>query len=204
MFLAIIKWIFFAPVLLLGKLAVYPLAPIFALPPFVRMAEESETTGYPSQWPGKPRAFLIPALMWAQTHDDCLDAYWTAKRFGRWIERYSQEYFDTHWWLRYYCYVAWLWRNSAYGLAHSLGFDQEGLEILSFKDDGTWNQPVNDYFYYVVKNAKGQKAFEFKFQWFYSKKRYLQVRIGWGVFRDSPKKKGMLYVRVLPFKKVPK
>lgn len=188
--------------LVISKSVVMVTAPIIALPPFVRFAEESETTGYPSQWPGKKRAFLVPWLMWAQTHDDCLDAFWTAKRYGRWIDRYDQAYFDSHWWLRYYCYVAWLWRNPAYGVAHRLGFDQRGVVIIRHRDDGVWNQPVNDVSYWIVRNARRQYAFELRIQWYYGTKRYFQLRLGWGVFRTSPVNRGMLYARIIPFKKV--
>lgn len=197
----VIRWIFAAVCVVLGKLLVYALAPVFALPLLVRFAEENETTGYPSQFPGKLRAFLIKPLMWAQTHDDCLDAYWTAKRYGKWIDKYTQEYFDTHWWLRYYCYVMWLWRNNSYGLAHSLGFYNKNIHVIKTRGDFLWNTGINHWSYEVVQNSRGQRAFEFKTQLHYTKKYYFEARLGYGLRRESPKNLGMVYVRIIPFRR---
>src|SRR5699024_12827458 len=82
------------------------LAPIIALPPFIVMREESETTGYPSLHPDRPREFLIKPLRWMQTHDAPLDEYYYAGYYkGKWTEVFIDDK-----WLKRIC---WLCRNDA-------------------------------------------------------------------------------------------
>src|SRR5699024_11920353 len=89
-----------------AKSMTFVLAPIIALPPFIVLREESETTGYPSLYPGKPREFLIKPLRWMQTHDAPLDEYYYAGYYeGKWTEVFIDDK-----WLKRIC---WLCRNDA-------------------------------------------------------------------------------------------
>src|SRR5699024_5871215 len=123
----------------LGKLVVWVFAPIMALPWFIRHVEENAVTGFPSLMPGQPREFLVPWLMWAQTHDAPLDEW----RY----ESYSDGSRFKH--NKYLARVFWLWRNPAYGLSEALGFDQAGIEPISERDYGTWRKPITDYQYWI-------------------------------------------------------
>src|SRR5690625_1688833 len=97
----LIKYVIKAVVVLAAKVLTIVLAPIIALPPFITRAEESETTGYPSLYPDKPREFLIKPLRWLQTQDAPLDEYYYGGYHkGKWTERFK----DNKWLMR----VCWL------------------------------------------------------------------------------------------------
>lgn len=195
----LIRYTIVGGIVAVGKLLAFLGAYVIAL--FVRTAEENQVTGFPSQFPGEPRAFLIPSLMGFQTHDDCLDAYWYAKRQSKWINKYNQEYYDTHWWLRYYCYVMWIQRNPAYDLAHSLGWYQRRVEPVFTKGKDLWGTGKSHAFLDVVKNGRGNLGFEFSAQWCYSKTHHAEVRLGYGVRRYSPRDLGIVNLRFHPAKK---
>lgn len=198
---SVIRWLLCLPILYGGKLLVYVFAPVISLPPFIRYAEESAVTGYPSLLPGVKREFLIKPLMWAQTHDAPLDEYGVEsyhRRDNTWLHKLALRLGIE----RYYYRVMWLWRNSAYGLAHDiLGCDQTSAELIAFRDNGTWRRPVSDYQYWVMRNALGQVFWQLQGQIIYSKTRKIEYRLGWGVFRYSPHDKGMYHARVLPFRR---
>src|SRR5699024_4621867 len=129
-----IRYTLSALAVLVAKALNIMLAPIIALPPFITHAEESETTGYPSLYPGKPREFLIKPLRWMQTHDAPLDEYYYAGYYeGKWTERFK----DNKWLMR----VCWLWRNAAYGVAHKLGYDQRGMVPTKHRDEKAIRNP---------------------------------------------------------------
>ena len=89
----IFKYILFATVQLAGKLATFLFAPLACL--FVVYREETSVTGYPSEFPGMPRAFLVRPLRWMQSFDDCLDAYWYSGK-SAWLQKwFDQAYRST-------------------------------------------------------------------------------------------------------------
>lgn len=184
-------------------LATFPLAPLLAL--FVVYREESETTGYPSQFPGMPRAFLVRPLRLFQTHDDCLDAYWYSGKYRAlpWLARYTQADYDRMAWLRYVCRVAWLWRNPAYGFAQAVGFDQDGMTYLYARDEESlWDTGAPNLSLWIVRNARGQSAFLFQWQWYFYRDRCLEVALGWKIpWEGDPRNRAMLAARISPFKR---
>lgn len=191
---AIIRYAFGALTLWLGKLTVKLIAPVIALPCFVKIAEESEVTNFPSEYPNMPREFLVPWLMWAQTHDAPLDEYFVGRYYeGKWTERFKHN----EWFMR----MCWLWRNPAYGLAESLGLEQPMIPLAE-RTNNNWRKPVTSYEYWTAANSKGQRGFMIRGQIKVWGKRYMEYRFGYGLYRDSPKKhKAMLYARILKFRK---
>lgn len=183
-------------VVLLGKGLTYILAPLLALPWFVVEAEESETTGYPSLIKGEPREFLVRPLRWLQTHDAPLDEYYYAEYYkGKWTERFKAN--------KYIMRVCWLWRNPAYGIAHKLGYDQRGMELVKHKDEMVLrNSGQPNFSYFTATNAKKQRGFMYFAQLPYSKHRCVELYFGYKLLRKDPDRRCMLVVRVKPFKKV--
>lgn len=188
----IIKYIPAALIVFGAKIICFPLALLVCW--FPRFAEENEVTGYTSKYPGKPRAFLRWPVMWMQTHDDCLDAYWHSSK-SNWLREkgFTQEYFDTHKWFRVYNYCLWIWRNPAYGLANAIGFIQWEVEYLSDDDpiDVRWDSGQPCRLLRVVENKLGQRSF------LYRSRGKLEIVLGYKVPWDgSPR--AMLAIRIKP------
>src|SRR5690625_4055605 len=147
----LIKYVTKAVVVLAAKALTIVLAPIIALPPFIVLREESETTGYPSLYPDKPREFLIKPLRWLQTHDAPLDEYYYEGYYkGKWTERFKDN--------KYLMRICWLWRNAAYGVAHRLGYDQRGMKLTKRRDEMMLrNTGMKNITYYTAVNGKNKK-----------------------------------------------
>lgn len=194
---------------MLVKVLTFVIAPIIALPCFVVLAEENKTTGYPSQFPGKMREFLIPLFRQFSTHDDCADAWWYSGKF-RGVQRfagYTQADYDSKAWFRYACRVAWLWRNPAYGFAHMVGFDQTGVKkVIKHRDeDDKWDSGYPCLSWWTAVNGRGRVAWLFQWQWYFHGQRCLEVALGWKIPWDGdPQNKAMLAARISPFKKYAK
>lgn len=208
MIVAVPVYLFKAVLVVALKLLTFIVAPFIALPPFVVMLEENATTGYPSQFPGKPRAFLVRLLRGFQTHDDCLDAMWYSGKYRyTWLKRFDQDDFDTKWYVRYFCYVAWLWRNPAYKFADMLGWRNKDYKILASRDeDALWKTGTPNFSYWIVQNDRGSIAFQIQGQFYYFKgKRWcLEYVLGYGFTRFEPDDKCMVNVRLIPWRRYPK
>ena len=195
-----IRYIVSALAVLFTKALTLLLAPIFALPIFVVMRDESEALGYSSLYPIKQREFLIKPLRWAQTHDAPLDEYYyTGYYKGKWTERFK----NNKWFMR----MCWLWRNPAYGVAHKLGYNQQGMVLTKNRDEMTLrNSGVKNISYYTSVNEKGRKGFMYfaQFPYPFIKGKALEFYLGYKLTRKDPDKRCMLAVRVKPFKSVVK
>lgn len=194
------RYVVSALVVLFTKALTLLLAPIFALPFFVVIRDESEAIGYSSPSPDKKREFLIKPLRWAQTHDAPLDEYYYEGYYkGKWTERLK----SNKWFMR----MCWLWRNPAYGVAHKLGYDQRGMVLtknrdeMSLRDSGTKNIS-----YYTAINEKGKKGVMYfaQFPYPFIKGKCLELYLGYKLTRKDPDKRCMIAVRVKPFKSVGK
>ena len=195
-----VRYILSALAVLVAKALTLLLAPIVSLPPFVVIRDESEAIGYSSPYPNKQREFLIKPLRWMQTHDAPLDEYYyTGYYKGKWTERFKDN--------KYFMRMCWLWRNPAYGVAHKLGYDQQGMVLtknrdeMYLRDSGTKNIS-----YYTSINEKGQKGFMYfaQFPYPFMKGKALELYLGYKLTRKDPDKRCMLAVRVKPFKSVVK
>lgn len=185
------------------KILTMILAPVLALPIFVRFRDETSVTGYPSQFPNKLRAFLIKPLMGFQTQDDCLDAFWYSTKYkNSWMAKYNQIDFDTKWWLRYCNYVAWLWRNPAYQFADWLGWYNKDHVILKKRDqDNLWKTGIPNFSYWLVKNGRGGVSFAVQGQLYYYKQYCIEYNLGYGFKRFEPDDRCMLNIRIIPWRK---
>lgn len=167
-------------------------------------ADETAMTGYTSQFPNKPRAFLPPWCRWMQSHDDCLDAYWYSGR-AAWMG-FGQAYYDTHAWLRWACAVLWVWRNPAYGSAYWLGFDTRDVWIEQVRDEEetTWDSGLPSLTLRLAENGRGEHAFLLMWQWYFAGDRCVEVLLGWKIPADDDvNRRAMLGLRISPFKRYP-
>lgn len=202
MIISILKWAVKVPTLLFLDLFVFLFSPIICL--FVTTAEESETTGFPSLFPGKQREFLIKPLRLLQTFDAPLDEWWYANYYpnGYFKRTFDQEYFESHWWLRYCCRILWLCRNPAYGFGLALGYDSNGSTEITTRDNSNlWNKETHSSFW-KVKNAKGEIGWWYKSQWFYTKTRCVALNLGYKLDSDTPNGNKMVAMQFHPCRKI--
>jgi len=202
LFKAIFIWALKVPVLLVLTLAAYVLAPLLAM--FIVYAEESETTGHPSLFPGKPRAFLKKWIRIWQSPDAPVDEWWYGDyELDSWRKRYTQADYDSSAVLRWACRVAWLWRNPAYGFGELLGWDGTGMKILTSNgSDEDWYSGKSSCSCWTAINDKGQKSFYMQIRLYFYKNRCLDILAGYKFFSDPTTK--FVAVRFNPFRKYPK
>jgi len=199
---AVLLWAIKVPVLFLLDIFTWVFSPIICL--FVRHAEESSITGFPSMFPGKPREFLIKPLYKFQSFDAPLDEWWYSNDYGQgsWIKlNYTQADYDSTWWIRYVCRIMWLCRNPAYGFGHALGYDLTDPVYLVTRDNSAlWNSGKTHSSYWKVVNRHGQIGWWFKAQYVFYKKRYLEVNFGYKLDADSPDNLKVVAIQFTPFK----
>ena len=176
-YLGFLVWAALALPMIALVLVSYILAPVIALPVFVRVIDGREQ--------------LVRWLYWFQTFDNPLDeAYHGNYGLSEWVNRFRVSYASSAL-SRYAFRVYWLWRNPVYGFARNLfGVDCTGVsyvyyraekDFLAVRDDAGWFTPfqLRGVFYGVY------------------------VYIGWKLtmgFKDgSPKK--MYCVQINPFRK---
>lgn len=182
---AILKYIPKAIIAILGEVFVWLFGWLIALNYF--KAEETEVTGYPSQFPGKLREHL--KWRWATTFDDCADAHWYSGRmtlfsiFG-WqpFKNLTKERYELSVWYRYCARVLWLYRNPAYGLALNLGFDQRGLNTEVVKDQSVkWDKGYANTTYRRFHNVFGERGFLLEKQVHLGGQWFLELVLGYKV-----------------------
>lgn len=129
---------------------------------------------------------------WIYTHDAPIDS---GHVDGYWETPTSK---IGNWWSR----VRWIWRNSAYQVAHWLGYDQRGVVInIIYDGKDTYKTGETSKTYWTAVNAKGQKAFLYELQTPYILGFTLEFQFGWKLYRNDPDQKCMLAFRILPFKR---
>lgn len=199
---SILLWAVKVPLLILLSLVAYIIAPFIAL--FITHAEESETIGHPSMFPGKPREFLIPMFRVWQSQDAPVDEWWWAGYEPKsWRRHFTQADYDNSAILRWACRVAWLWRNPAYGWGERFGFDGRGMKILTSKgSDDDWYSGKTSVSYWTAVNESGEKAFLFQSRVYFYKNRCLDIMAGYKFFSDPEVK--YVAMRFNPFRKYPK
>jgi hypothetical protein len=196
-------WFIKSLALIVLTILAFPLAPIFAL--FITHEEESEVTGFPSMFPGKPRAFLIPALRIWQTPDAPLDEFWFEDYTGWPKDGRTQAEYDSSAWLRYLCRVNWLWRNAAYGFGAKFGYDIAGLKpITTIDNESKWRTGANCFSLWTCTNAKNQFGWCIRAQFYFYKNRCLEIYLGYKLSSVTVQGKKFVAIQVSPFKKYPK
>ena len=185
------RWFVSAVIVILSKLLAMILAPIAALPFFI----ETDENG---------REEMGKYFYWATTHDAPIDiyAFGTEGRKHWLLKRYNVvDPKDNPQWLRYINRLLWIWRNPAYVMAQALGYDQTGMKIHTVQDeDVLWDTGVPNFSFWWATNAEGQIGWMLEWQWYFYKKRCLEVYLGWKLHRDDPDKVCMLVSRITPFK----
>lgn len=196
--LSIILWIPKILFLLVINVVTVLFSPIICL--FVRMAEESSVTGFPSEFPGKPRAFLIKPLYWFQSFDAPLDEFWYGDYTGWPKTGKTQTDYDSSWWLRYFCYVNWLCRNPAYGFGQALGYDSTGMTYITQNDNtALWNTGKNNASFWKCINSKGQIGWWYKAQFFFTSKRFIEINFGYKLDSDTKINMHVVAMQFTPF-----
>lgn len=184
--IAVIKWMISALYVWLAKFAAILISPIASL--FIEVDEEGYTQ---FKW------------RWVGTHDTHAHTWWTNEkdRTKFLLKGRTQEDFDNKAWLRWACRVFWIFRNPAYVVAQSVGYDQRGMQLHKVKDEGEkWDTGEGNFSYWWAINHKKQVGWMVEFQWFYWGKRCLEVYCGWKLHRDDPDQLCMLVARITPFK----
>lgn len=147
---------------------------------------------------GIKRPFLIPGLYPLQTFDDALDSYWWWLSKSAWLRKwFDDDYYKKHAWLRWLCRVLWLWRNPAYGVAYSLGYDQTGIQYTydNDPDDAIWDKKIPCSLMRKFINAKGQKGFLYRARYRLPFKLYYEVVLGYKA-PWSDYNKAMIAIRI--------
>ena len=197
----ILNWLWKVPVLLVLTFVAWIISPILAC--FIVYAEESEITGLPSLFPGKPRAFLITSLRIWQSPDAPVDEWWYGDYCptGFWKSRYAQSDYDRLPLLRWWTRVMWLCRNAAYGFGALLGYDGTGMEFVGAdtEDDTEWNSGRTMHQSWTCVNAAGDIGWCYRAKWYYCSSRCVMVFSGYKLFSD-PKSK-YVAMQFKPFKK---
>lgn len=174
------------------------LSPVICL--FVTKEEESDVTGFPSLLPGTPREFLIKPLRWFQSTDAPLDEYWYGDYPSK-LKDYGQSYYDTHWWLRYYCRIIWLVRNPAYGFGTKLGFNADGLTVTYIRDEEyKWRTGQNCLSFWKFTNTKLQVGWCIRAQFYYYKSNCLEMYLGYKILGDTVWGNKLVAMQFTPFR----
>lgn len=195
--ISFVKWILFTLVVWTSKVAACVVAPIAALPVFVKDSYED----------GVKRPQLRKIFYWTTTHDAPADSYYTGTYFQRnlILKRYSREEIANSSILSYIGRVLWIWRNPAYVVADLLGYNQEEMEFIYQIDEGhLWDSGYPNFSFYFVKNKDKKIGWMLEWQWYFYKQRCLEVYLGWKLFRKDENKRCMLVARITPFKKYDK
>jgi len=184
--------LYFIPAILI-ELVCYVSAPIVAL--FIRTELRYDVVKrLNKKMVTMPRDYLIKPLMYFQTHDNAVDEWWYGMyNVGHWFKfarDWTQSDYDTKSWVRYYCRVMWLWRNSAYGFHYAL-FSRPKELPLSVHEYGI--EDVN--FWYKLQLFKSSFQFELQLP---LGKRYLSINIGWKAHKFTER---LLYAnRIISFR----
>lgn len=178
-------WLTFFPVNLFFSLLGYVLAPLVALPWFVR--QELRTDKAKVLGPGEftlLRDQLVTPLYWFQTHDNAVDEYW----YGGYaleslfppLRAATQRDYDASPRLRYVCRLFWLWRNCAYGFSYNLLgralIQREVVTEVGDKDKGRWTR-------YTDRGNSFQYRAHRPLVW----RIYADINIGWKTHDGFPR-----------------
>ncbi len=71
-----------------------------------------------------PRDYLLPIFSYVATHDNAADEWWYGMYnidfYLKFVREWTQLDYDNSWLIRYFCRIAWIIRNPAYGFAYQV------------------------------------------------------------------------------------
>ena len=155
----------------------YILAPIIALPMFVRVIDGRE--------------YLVRCLYWFQTFDNPLDeGYYGNYGLSEWVNQFRADYASSGL-CKYMFRVYWLWRNSVYGFArHPFGVSCSGVSYVYYRAEKDFLAVSNDDSWFTPFQFRGHILGAYAY-------------IGWKLTAkykdDSPRK--MFCIQINPFRK---
>lgn len=191
----ILKWFLWAILELLISLIAILISPIICLPIFASTK--------PNKWcsVGEGRETLRGWLQLFSTHDDGIDAAWYKGLYDERIPgKLEQGARDGKELNKYLLRMMWILRNSAYGFAHHfLSFEKSNITTRIVSEKGSWDSDSTNYLVRVDTNEKGVKAFLVRGQFYFFKKNYLRVQIGWKLTWDQAKVQ--IATHINPFRK---
>ncbi len=116
-----LKWLACLPLAYASTLICWLLAPLVAV--FTRREARQDVVKRQNKAIVlMDRDYLLPIFNWFTTHDNAADEWWygmyNTDFYLKGVREWTQADYDTSWWIRYFCRLAWLYRNPAYGFAH--------------------------------------------------------------------------------------
>lgn len=143
------------------------------------------------------RDYLIaPFYLW-QTHDNAVDEWWygvyNEKDYWKKAREWTQGDYDNSWWIRYYCRIKWLYRNTAYGFHYK--FFSRPVEYLTKLY--TYGEEDSGKLWFNLELYPSSWKFEAQIPLWSN--RYYSINIGWKEHKEMPRK---LYAnRIIGFRK---
>lgn len=132
------------------------------------------------------RDYLLPVFRLFATFDNAADEWWygmyNTEYWVKSVREWTQADYDGSWWIRYFCRLAWLIRNPAYGWGYYVfgvalsPYDVKREVLLGSEDSGkSWSV------YTEFENTLCHTftAFQYRAQWFYTSNRYIDINIGY-------------------------
>ena len=174
----IFKWFSLYPLSLLVSVVFRLLAPLVAIP--VRHADRTDVVKrHNKKVITLKREYLLPRFSWFATFDNAADEWWygmyNTKFWLKSVREWSQTDYNNSWLIRYFCRVAWLWRNSGYGFSQSvLGIDASNTMV----NDRPWHG-FEQTRWYRKDNPSLLIAWQLKGKLWLTSKWYLDINIGW-------------------------
>ena len=196
--LLIFKWLAFYPLSLAVSVLFRLLAPLVAIPTvgYLRIDIMKRFGKQKIAW---PRAFLLPYFKWFATHDNAADEWWygvyNSKHWLKSVRNWTQTDYNNSWLIRYFCRVAWLWRNAGYGFSQSvLGIDASN----TMKNDRPWHG-FEQIRWYRLPDLRILVALQLTGKLWLTSNCYLDINIGWKGHKGFNR---LMYAgRILAFRK---
>lgn len=194
----ILRWILSYPITLFGAIFFRLFAPLVAI--FVyRELRQDTVKRLNKQEVLLNRDYIVDWLSWFATFDNAADEWW----YGMYnvdfslarVRNWTQDDYDSCLFIRYFCRVAWLWRNSGYGFAQTvLGIEaKDTLLNERIRGEREYNR------WHSRRDTSKLIAWQVKGKFYFTSARYLDINIGWKPHKGFSR---LMYAgRILAFRK---
>ena len=176
--LLIIKWVVLYPLSLITSVVFRLLAPLVAIP--VRYDfRYDKVKRFNKQQMNLYRESLLPCFSWFATFDNAADEWWygmyNSNFWLKSVRNWTQTDYNNSWLIRYFCRVAWLWRNAGYGFSQSvLGIDASNTMV----NDRPWHG-FEQIRWYRLPDLRILVALQLTGKLWLTSNWYLDINIGW-------------------------